>query len=58
MQQVNSYYFSDKPQSFGGKYRLYNLFDKKEVNSALENNDIYSRFKQHKRAKKYSPIYW
>ena len=57
MQQVNSYYFSDKPQSFGGKYQLYNLFDKKEVNSALENNDIYSRFKQHKRAKKYSPIY-
>ena len=45
MQQVNSYYFSDKPQSFGGKYQLYNLFDKKEVNSALENNDIYSRFK-------------
>ena len=54
---VNSDYFSDKPQSFGGKYQLYNLFDKKEVDSALENNDIYSRFKQHKRAKKYSPIY-
>ena len=57
MQQVNSDYFSDKPQSFGGKYQLYSLFDKKEVDSALENNDIYSRFKKHKRSKKYSPIY-
>mgnify|MGYP003333414696 CR=1 FL=1 len=51
MQQVNSDYFSDKPQSFGGKYQLYSLFDKKEVDSALENNDIYSRFKKHKRSK-------
>ena len=37
---INSDYSSDKPHSFGGKYRLYNLFDKKEVDSALENNDI------------------
>ena len=54
---INSEYFSDKPHSYGGKYRLYTIFDKKAVDSALEKNDVYSRFKQHKRAKKYSPIY-
>ena len=42
--EVNSDYFSDKPQAFGGKYGLYNIFEKKKVDSALENNDIYTRF--------------
>ena len=56
-QQINSEYFSDNPQSFGGKYQLYNVFGKKESDNALKSNDIYSRFKQHKRSKKFSPIY-
>ena len=55
--EVNREFFSDKPQAFGGKYGLYNIFEKKTVDSALENNDIYTRFKQHKRSKKFSPIY-
>ena len=54
---VNSVYFSDKPQAFGGKYGLYTVFEKNKVDSALENNDIYTRFKQHKRSKNFSPIY-
>ena len=57
-QSINNEYFSDKPHSFGGKYRLYQLYnDKKKVDNALSYNDIYTRFKQHKRAKHYSPIY-
>ena len=57
MQDINSEYLSDKPHSYGGKYRLYNLFKKGDVDSALKNNDIYSRFKHHRKSKKYSPIY-
>ena len=57
MQDINSEYYSDKPHSFGGKYRLYTPFKKTDVDKALKNNDIYSRFKQHRKSKKYSPIY-
>ena len=39
--EVNREFFSDKPQAFGGKYGLYNIFEKKKVDSSLENNDIY-----------------
>ena len=47
-QSINNEYFSDKPHSFGGKYRLYQLYnDKKKVDNALSYNDIYTRFKQH-----------
>lgn len=35
-QQINSEYFSDNPQSFGGKYQLYNVFGKKESDNALK----------------------
>ena len=49
--EVNREFFSYKPQAFGGKYGLYNIFKKEKVDSALENNDIYTRFKQHKRSK-------
>ena len=38
-QQINSEYFSDNPQSFGGKYQLYNVFGKKESDNALKSND-------------------
>ena len=57
---INSEYFSDKPHSFGGKYRLYDFFGKdnvKKVDKGLTYNDIYTRFKQHNRPRKFSPIY-
>lgn len=54
---VNKDYFSTKPHSFGGKNALYEKFDKDKVDKALTNNDIYTRFKQHKRPSKFSPIY-
>jgi hypothetical protein len=54
---INSEYFSDKPHSYGGKYRLYELYNKDDVDTALTNNDVYTRFKQHRKSKKYSPIY-
>ena len=58
MNKINSDYFSDKPHSFGGKYRLYESYgDKEKVDTALSNNDIYTRFKQHRRSKYFSPIY-
>ena len=33
------------------------MYIKKHVNKALNKRDIYSRFKQHRRAKTFSPIY-
>ena len=50
-------YYSDKPFSCGGKYRLYEYFSKKRVNDMISKSDIYTRFKQHKKPRKYSPIY-
>ena len=55
--EINKAYIGDKPHSFGGKYRLYDVYDKAQVNKALYKSDIYSKFKQHRRAKTYSPIY-
>ena len=55
--RINEDYSSDKPQSYGGKYRLNEIYDKKAVDEALLSNDIYSRFKPYKRLKKFSPIY-
>ena len=55
--KINKAYIGDKPHSFGGKYRLYDVYDKAQVNKALYKSDIYSKFKQHRRAKTYSPIY-
>ena len=57
MEQINSEYFSDKPHSFGGKYKLYDLYNKDDVDKALSYNDVYTKFKQHRKSKSYSPIY-
>ena len=57
MVDINREYVSDKPYSYGGKYRLYDVFKKSDVDKNLKNNDIYTRFKQHRKSKKYSPIY-
>ena len=56
-EEINKAYVEDKPHSFGGKYRLYDVYAKKHVDKALQKSDIYSRFKQHRRATKFSPIY-
>ena len=50
-------YYDDEPFSYGGKYRLFEYFDKGKVNDMISKNDIYTRFKQHKKPRKYSPIY-
>ena len=34
-------YYSDKPFSYGGKYRLYEYFSKKKVNDMISKSDIY-----------------
>ena len=36
---------------------MYEILQKGYVDKALKNNDIYTKFKQHKKSKKYSPIY-
>ena len=60
MENFNEEYTSDKPHSYGGKYRAYEYYtndDKNKIDDAFKTSDIYSRFKQHKKAKTYSPIY-
>lgn len=59
-ENINRDYFQHYPHSFGGKYRLYKFYGKenrRQVERALHKNDIYTRFKQYKRSKTYSPIY-
>ena len=57
MDEINEEYFKDKPYSFGGKYRLYDTYPRKDVDKALKANDTYTKFKRYKRSKTYSPIY-
>ena len=54
---INEEYHGDKPFSFGGKYRLYENFDKRDVDKALQENDTFTQFKQYRKPKSYSPIY-
>ena len=55
--EINKEYVGDKPHSFGGKYRLYDVYENGSVDKALHKSDVYSKFKQHRRSKSYSPIY-
>ena len=58
MDQINEEYHGSEPHSYGGKYRLYERFqNKKTVDQALKKNDVYTRFKLHRKSKFYSPIY-
>ena len=50
-------YYGNEPYSYSGKNTVYNYFNKDDVNKVLEKSDIYTRFKQHRKPKKYSPIY-
>ena len=51
MDEINEEYFKDKPYSFGGKYRLYDIYPRKDVDEALKANDTYTKFKRYKRSK-------
>ena len=52
-------YHGSKPFSFGSKQRIFdNLkLTKEDINKNLKNSDIYTRYKQYKKPRKYSPIY-
>ena len=53
-------YFSDRPWSFGGKQRIKDHnkdLMENEIDDFLSKNDIYTRFKPHRKASTYSPIY-
>ena len=41
-------YHGDQPWSFGAKNQLYELFNRGEVDEALAERDVYTRYKQHK----------
>ena len=50
----------DLPHSFGGKYRSYDHYknlSKVQIDEEFKKNDIYTRFRQYKRAKKHNPVY-
>ena len=50
-------YHGSEPYSFGGRNIAYEHFNKKEVDKTLHESDIYTRFQQHKKPRKFSPIY-
>lgn len=52
-------YHASKPFSFGSKQRIFdNLkLTEEEINKNLKSSDIYTRYKQYKKPRKYSPIY-
>ena len=57
---INDEYYSDLGHSFGGKYRLIEKFGKKHkklIQEALDENDIYTRFKPFRKLKHFSPYY-
>ena len=55
----NKLYHSDNPFSFGSRQRVLDNIDstKDEISKHLRKNDIYTRYKQYKKSRKYSPIY-
>ncbi len=60
MKIIEDSYHSDEPWSYGNINRIseYNPTIKKgDIKFFLEKNDIYTRFKQHRKSRKYSPIY-
>ena len=53
-------YFQDKPWSFGDLKQIKSSHPNlkhKEVEKFLTQNEIYTRFKEHRKPSKYSPIY-
>ena len=52
----NKLYHSDNPFSFGSRQRVLDNIDstKDEISKHLRKNDIYTRYKQYKKSRKYS----
>ena len=50
-------YTSDKPESFGGAFRFNNTKDKDKVLKTLSKNDTFTKFKQYKKPRRYSPVF-
>lgn len=60
MEKYADQYFQKEPWSFGGVKRIQKYMpdlSEKDISKFLDKNDIYTRFKQHRKTKKYSPIY-
>ena len=55
--EINEHYHSDRPQAYGGKKSLYKIYNKKDVDDALVENNVYTRFKEYRKLSTYSPIY-
>ena len=52
-----SKYNESEPYSFGGKFSLVEYVGKKKDEEVASKSDIFTHFKQHRKPKKYSPIY-
>ena len=53
-------YHSNKGFSFGGKHLLYENYpniNEKEIDKVLSASDIYTKYKQYSKPRKYSPVY-
>lgn len=50
-------YHGDEPYSSGAKNILIEYIGKKEANEVITKSDVYTRSKQHRKPKKFSPIY-
>lgn len=60
VEDIENRYVLDEPFSYGGKYRLYDKFGKNNKNiieKSLRASDVYSRFLQYKKPRRYSPVY-
>ena len=59
-EEINNAYYSEDAHSFGSKRSLLKHFGKENkhlIEKALEDNDIYTRYRLYRRPKKFSPYY-
>ena len=61
LDRINRDWHADLPHSFGGKYRSYKYYkndiSKRTINNQFKKNDIYTKFKQYRKARTHNPIY-
>ena len=60
IERINDDWHGDFPHSYGGKYRAYDHYEdvsRKTIDEAFKHNDIYSKFKQHKKPRHHNPVY-
>ena len=58
--EINEKYHSNKGFSFSGKHLVYDAYpniSKKNIDKTLSSSDIYTKYKQYSKPKKYSPIF-